>query len=504
MTGDGDTGEVTDPGGMDGTGSVDGTGPTGSASSTLDPVEVLPEILDIELPAEVHAAGPVPITVLTKHAVTARLRLDGVEIGELAGAGKDVFVGEIVMKGAVDNGTHHVEVIATRNEYEDSEDADFEVHAPAAGQPAWSKPGPPGSRANSVALTFGGDVIEGGLRIGAGIPRPSVHVRAGFDGHDVWPKKVLVSELEGHVADVAVAPDGGIWVAMNVKEIGQKWRPHVVLLTPDGFATGVDEPGVVGHTLRAIAADDAGGAFAVGYAPAEGGDLDIVYQGVNAAHQGTVTNTWDYQPGNMQHMFADAAMAVVVEGDVAWVAGLSSGKHNAFDTHTRGLLVPIDIHTGEVVGPVIIAPAVELWEHSMFFGAAVQPEGVVVTGAGCQDACGGVQRLETSRYSPEGLRTWFQTEPPANGAHGSAVAVDSQGRAIVAGASKVGGVLRGQVFARKIGKAELAPVWSHLFPVSKEPSEALAVTLDKYDRVFADGYVTVGGSPSTWLVQLSP
>ena len=484
-----------------------GVGETGAASSTGggESGEVmLPEVLAIELPEQVNAAGPVPITVQAK-AASVRVKLDGVDMGELAGAGKDVFVGQLAVKGAVDNGTRKVEVIATLGEYEASGEATFEVKVPEAGKPAWSMPGPLGSRSNRIALTPEGDVIEGGLRIGAGIERPSVFKRSGFDGTALWPQKVLLSDFEGHVADVALAPDGGIWVAMNVKEIGQKWRPHILLLTPDGALTGVDRPGALGSTLRAVAADEDGGCFAVGFAVAVGGDLDVVYQGINAAHQGTVTDPWDYQPPNhFPHSFADVGMDVVIDGDVAWVAGLSAGKHDGLNTHTRGMLAPIDIHTGAVVGPVIIAPAAKPWWNSMFFGLALHPGGVVVTGTGCQDACGGVQRIETSGYTLAGVRTWHQPEAPAEGAYGSDVVVDSQGRAIIAGASKQGGVLRGQALARTIGKVELEPLWAHRFPFSKEASEALGAARDEYDRIFIGGYVTAGGSPQTWLVQISP
>jgi hypothetical protein len=243
----------------------------------------------------------------------------------------------------------------------------------------------------------------------------------------------------------------------------------------------------------------------VGFAVVEGGDLDVVYQGVSAAHQGTVADIWDYQPPKAPvHSFADAAMDVVIDGDVAWVAGLSVGVHDEVKTFTRGMIVQIDIHTGAVVGPVIIAPRAGAWEHSMFFGLALHPEGLVVTGTGCQDACGGLQRIETSRYTPAGLRTWHQPEAPAEGAYGSDVVVDSQGRAIIAGASQQGGVLRGQAFARTIGKVEQWPLWAHWFPVSKEASEALGAARDGYDRIFIGGYVTAGGSPQTRLVQLSP
>ncbi len=509
-TGDeGQSGATDSTTGSSVTGSLDlgGGGETGASSSTGggDGGEVvLPEVLAIELPEVVNAAGPVPITVQA-NAASVRVKLDGVDVGELAGAGKAVFVGQLAVKGAVDNGTRKVEVIATLGEYEASGEATFEVKVPEAGKPAWSMPGPLGSRSNRIALTPEGDVIEGGLRIGAGIERPSVFKRSGFDGTALWPKKVLLSEFEGHVADVAIAPDGGIWVAMNLKEIGQTWRPHILLLTPDGGLTGVDRPGALGSTLRAVAADEEGGCFGVGFAVVDGGDLDVVYQGVNAAHQGTVADTWDYHPPNkLPHTFADAGMDVVIDGDVAWVGGLSVGQHDGAEAHTRGMIVPIDIHTGAVVGPVIIAPKDGSWKHSMFFGLAQDAEGLVTTGAGCEDACGGVQRIETSRYTPAGVRTWHQPEAQAEGAYGSDVVVDSQGRAIVAGASKQDGVLRGHAFARVIGTNGPAPLCAHWFPFSKEASEALGAARDQYDRIFIGGYVTAGGSPQTWLVQISP
>ena len=164
----------------------------------------------------------------------------------------------------------------------------------------------------------------------------------------------------------------------------------------------------------------------------------------------------------------------------------------------------MNIHTGAVVGPVIIAPAAGLWEHSMFFGVAMHTNGMVVTGAGCQTDCGGVQRIETSHYTFAGMRTWHQIETEAEGAYGNDVVVDSQGRAIIAGASKQGGVLRGQAFARTIGIVEQLPLWTHSFPASKEASEALGAARDKFDRVFLGGYVTVGSSPQASLVQISP
>lgn len=243
----------------------------------------------------------------------------------------------------------------------------------------------------------------------------------------------------------------------------------------------------------------------MGYAVVEGGDLDVARWRINAMHQSTIADTWGYAPVGLPQKFMDAGMDVVIVDDVAWIAGLSSGPHDDKDEYTRGMIVPMSLHTG-VAGPVIIVPASGSWKHSVLYGLALDLEGdpgVVVTGAGCQGSCGaGVQRIETSRYTFAGLRTWHQLEVPAEGAYGSDVVVDSQGRAIVAGASKQGGVLRGQAFAHTIGAAELKPLWELWFPVSNEDSEALGAARDKYDRIFVGGYITVGGLPQARLMQV--
>ena len=77
-------------------------------------------------------------------------------------------------------------------------------------------------------------------------------------------------------------------------------------------------------------------------------------------------------------------------------------------------------------------------------------------------------------------------------AYGSDVALDSQGRALVAGAVTQNGMLRGYVFGRKVsgdGPAVLFDLW---YP-GVGPSEALGIVRDTYDRIFPAGYITVDG-----------
>ena len=74
----------------------------------------------MDLPAKVYTAGPVQLAVQTMHTEAVHVTLDGVDAGELIAAGGGLFTGALPVRGAIDNGSHAVEVIATQGEYEDS------------------------------------------------------------------------------------------------------------------------------------------------------------------------------------------------------------------------------------------------------------------------------------------------------------------------------------------------------------------------------------------------
>jgi hypothetical protein len=194
-------------------------------------------------------------------------------------------------------------------------------------------------------------------------------------------------------------------------------------------------------------------------------------------------------------------MDVVIDGDVAWVVGASGGKHDLFTVETRGILVPMNLHTGELVAPVIVAPKSDPYTQSAFFGAGRHALGVLVTGYGCDKDCADYQ-IETSLYGPTGLRLWHTSDAAGAGKrYGSDVVVDSQGRALVASAVTDKGVLRGYVFAHHVGGEEVFPLFEHWFPPSAA-SEALGVLVDAYDRLFVGGYVTTNGATQAHLILL--
>ncbi len=484
-TGPGETGSTTDTSNVTDT---DDSPPVGDAEK--------PKIVSVELPDNVYAAGPVPLAVQTEHTGSVRVTLDGADAGELIAVGGGLFTGELPVHGAIDNGQHAIEVIAKQGPYEDHRPDFYNVSTPAPGTEAWSQAGPVGSRTNRMAITSARDLIEVGQTEINGVPRPTIRKRSGVTGAELWPEKTIVLDTrEGAVVDVAVLPDGRMWVAMNVDTPNTDPLPRIVLLDADGHEVGIEVLGTTGRVVRALAADADGGCFAVGLAGVMG-DWDVAFWSINAAGVQTLGDTYDYRPPKHEaHSFLDLASDVVIDGDVAWIVGMSKGQHdndlNDPAKYLRGVLVPMDLHTGKIVGSVIVAPPTDLWPQSAFFGAAFDPEGVLVTGYGCDLSCS-KYRIEASRYSVGGERTWFSHENTNSAlAYGSDITLDSQGRALVAGAVSQNGKLRGYVFAREIGIN--GPILlEHWYP-GVGASEALGILRDSFDRIFPAGYITVSG-----------
>jgi hypothetical protein len=436
----------------------------------------------------------VPFTTTTEHASSARATLDGIDLGALHDEGNGIFSGAVAIYGSVDNGEHVLEVIAEREGLADHRPVPFVVSTPAPGTVAWAMAGPAGSRTRRIALTPERDVVEIGSWLIAGLQRPAIRKRSGISGAEMWAEgTLLLDDHEGWATDIAVAPDGRLWVAMNVRE-ANVWRPRIVLLDPTGDVTGIEIPGEAGHTVSGIDNDGTGGCVAVGYGASGQGDMDVLIWRMNGDHVPILSGkTWDYQPKFPEtHTFTDLATDVVVQNGVAWIVGLSIGKHDAIeDPHNRGFIVRMDIDTASVLGPVIIAPQSGVFTQSKFFGAAAHPDGVLVTGNACNDVCDS-QRVETALYTAAGARTWFKPEKTSTAAYGVAVALNGHGGVVIAATMRDGTALRGFLLGRVVYDNQ-AEVFNAPFPASKENSEAGAIAIDAFDRIFGGGYRMVGG-----------
>jgi hypothetical protein len=466
----------------------------GEASSSSGGVLPPPVILNVDMPAKVSLAGPVPFTTTTEFAFSARATLDGVDIGALHDEGNGVYSGTVAIYGAVDNGDHVLEVFAEREGLSAHQPVPFEVTTPAPGTVAWAMAGPAGSRTRRNALTAERDVIEVGSLVIAGVQRPVIRKLSGLNGANLWAEGTIVlDEHEGWAVDVAVAPGGGLWVAMNVRLAPNVWRPRIVLLDAAGQFTGIEVPAEAGQTVTGIDNDGTGGCVAVGFAGSGQGDTDVVVWRMNGEHVPVLSGkSWDYQAvDQLPHAFTDIATDVVVQDGVAWIVGMSIGKHDNIDAKpSRGVVVRMDVDTAGVLGPVIIASPVGDWMQSKFVGAAAHPDGVIVTGNACDENCDN-QRVETALYTAAGVRVWFRPELPAAAASGNAVALNAHGGVVIAATMKEGAALRGYLLGRDI--EDEAEPFSVPFPASSENSEASAVAIDEFGRISGGGYRTLGG-----------
>ena len=486
------------------------TGSTGATTidagaSTTGGEALPPKVLAVDMPAKVTVAGPVPFTATTEHAATVRATLDGADLGPLTDEGGGVYSGVVPIYGSVDAGVHVLEVIAESGELSHALAAPFEVSTPAPGSPAWTMPGPTDSRTRRIVVTPEGDVLEVGTLASGGVARPAIRKRSGVTGAELWPGGTIVlDDRQGEAFDVAVTPDGQLWVAMNVREALNKWRPRIVLLDAAGKPTGIEAPTETGPTVMAVDSDGAGGCFAAGFVGTGFGDADVVVWRMTGALVPVLSGKmWDYlpDPDKSPHLFSDFATDVVVRDGAAWIVGFSNGKHELQDIRTRGLIVRMDVDTGAMLDPVIIAPKVDAWTQSMLYGAAAHPDGVLVTGTGCNTACD-VQRVETALYTAAGTRPWFRPEPPAAIARGNAVDVGEHAVVVVATTVKEGTALRGHVLGRVLYSN--SEPFSAPFPASKEPSEAVGAAVGPFDRIYAGGYRTFGGVSEARALHLHP
>lgn len=484
MTGEAGTGDSTA-----------GEASTGGSVGEL----LLPELLEVEMPAKVNLAGPVAFTVTTRHAKTARANLDGAPLAPLQDEGGGVFSGVVPIFGAVDNGAHVLEVIAENGQLADLREVPFEVATPAPGSVQWAVLHPTGSATRRVAVTPEGDVIEVGHLDVAGVARPSIRKRSALNGTELWDEGTIVLDnRQGTAEDVAVPPDGRMWVAMNVREPSNKWRPRIVLLDALGHETGVEMPGEPGPTVRALDHDGTGGVFAAGYANTGYGDADIAVWRMTGDHVAVFSaKLWDYWPADKQeHSFTDLAFDVVVQDDVAWVVGSSHGKHEVDALDVRGIIVRMDVDNGMVLVSAIVQPTINAWRQSMFFGATGHPDGIAVAGNG-MTADGTAQRIELSVFNAAGERKLHAPEPAAVVAQGNAVALNTHGVFVVAGWVKEGDVLRGVLLGRGTSTFDLK------FPPHKESSAALGVALDPFDQAFVGGYMTYGGTAQARVARVA-
>jgi hypothetical protein len=123
-----------------------------------------------------------------------------------------------------------------------------------------------------------------------------------------------------------------------------------------------------------------------------------------------------------------------------------------------------------------------------------------VTGYRCDKTCSNVRDRDLALRRRRQAGVVRERRDDRGLAYGSDVVLDSQGRALVAGAVTQNGKLRGYVFGRKVDV--LGPsLFDHWYP-GVGPSEALGIARDVFDRIFPAGYITVSGETQARITRI--
>jgi hypothetical protein len=480
-----------------------GTAETGSSSTTTGTTgeaEGPPAIVKVTFPPLVTVSGPVEVFVYTEHTVNVRAELDGVEIDmSLDHYGDGEFRGKVAIDGTPDQGDHTLTLIAENGALTPAKKSVFfTVDVPDQGALAWQDVEPVQSLVAGLATSELDIVYAVGAREVAGIWRPSIQLFESEDGEKLWPEgPATLDDREGRAVAVAPTPSADVWVAMNVRD-GGTWRPRIVKLEPIADDLGLAFDGVPGMTVTAIASVGEG-CIAVGYGTSPMGDSDVILWRLDDEAKPIIGGqAWDHQPKDKMDKFSGFGFAVAVDGDEAWIAGASLGKHDVIP-EVRGMLVRLDVDTLDLLAPVIIAPPEGAMRQSTFLGLARAPDGWLVTGNECDMGCGS-QRIALTHYTPAGARTpLYVEEPPLAVASGTSVARSTNGVALVAANRKPGNVMRGTMLGHVSGAEPAFDV-----DVPGTTTELAATAVGPYGWMFWGGSTTSNLVRRAYVAKLHP
>lgn len=392
------------------TGTATGTAGGSDTEATTEPVELGPPVIaDMRLtPNPLKSAGLVTVEVEIEDegAETVTIAVDGGEPAELTPVGDSgtLFTGEIVVFGESWNGDHEVVAVASRGEEVSEPRSEwFEVQAPAAGGEVWLDKGwivP--SYGNAVDVDDQGDVLELFTS-----PTPNGQEcylrRLDGTGTSVWFGGARwIAPFEDCVGeDVKFAPDGTIWVLVNVYKDGfgrwQLWH-----LDDDGQPLGqTPEVGNLAHMGRGLDVNTDGDVLLCGVRPETQTD-DDAWVRLEPAASKPWTVPWDYLSPviNKAHKFSEQTQDCAFIEDRIVVVGEAWGEHVQGNPakQNRGFTVEFSLSAmklGEVVNPAALA-----W-HSGH--NAVAPDGMggyVAVGYNCE-------AMITPCNSTVGSLRWF-------------------------------------------------------------------------------------------------
>ena len=393
------------------TGTATGTAGGSDTEATTDPADLGPPVIaDMTLsPNPLKSAGLVTVGVEIEDegAEAVTIAVDGGEAVALTpvGDGGTLFTGEIVVYGESWNGDHEVVAVASRGEKVSEPRSEwFTVEAPAAGGEVWLDKGwivP--SYGNAVDVDDQGDVLELFTS-----PTPNGQEcylrRLDGTGTSVWFGGARwIAPFEDCVGeDVKFAPDGTIWVLVNVyANFSGRWQ--LWHLDHDGQPLGqTPQVGSQKHIGRGLDVNADGDVLLCGIRPGQD-DNDAWVRLLPAASE-PWTVPWDYFSPDVQkaHKFSEQTQDCAFVEDRLVVVGEAWGPHEQAnmvpEPQNRGFALELSF-AGAKLGEVVNLAA-GAW-HSGHLALAPDGEGgYVAVGYNCA-------AMVTPCNNTQGALRWF-------------------------------------------------------------------------------------------------
>ncbi len=366
----------------------------GSPASTGDDPPAAPMIVSVALDPEdtILKASAVTVHVEALNAMEVTMTVDDGEPVSLAVSGANSYKGAIEVLGSSMNGEHAVLITATNAAMIDSAPASFTVDAPPAGESIWTKTSDVAdSQTRAVAVDLDGNVYEVGTAGSAGSARMVANKR-NEHGKPAWPGMALTfHDGESRGEDVAIGPDGLIYVLGNYQDQSQHTRWWLAKLDPAvGMVVGEPDLGEIDEPARGLSIANNGDVVIVGTTVVWGEndteDTQAKVWILPIAGDGVIKE-WGYSPGGIKNIFSEVPEAVKIVGERIFVVGTVAGLHDDNVKVIRKRLFVVEMRFNGNI-PRTYVDAGELYTLSGGYAVSEDGSGGVVTaGWACNDVC---------------------------------------------------------------------------------------------------------------------
>jgi hypothetical protein len=463
--------------------------PGTSGTTTGEPDEpVLPPVI-VEhalTPNPIHFNGAIAVTVTTEHAEGVRMVLDTDEEIELKQGEPGVFGGEISVLTGLDNGEHKALLTPWREGVDDGVEvkAFYKVALPLPGsQIFWEADnliGP--GQVEALGVLPDGDVVEFGTHHPQGAPRCYLRRRdnKGMLGPDAL--EAVLPDSDCSAVDMKIDAQGAMFVLVHrTTADGVLW--WLGKIPAWGLGPTKLGSGAKGETAVALAHHASGTVAVCGSAPALT-DVDAMVQ---VFRPNLPVDPWilDYQPdGKPTHWAEERPRDCVFTGDTLAIVGEANGLHALeSDKRDRLFILRLDL-AAKSAAWTVAPPGVETQSGGQ--AVAVDDQGrLVVAGYTCEDACEPEGDLRI--YDPKDILLWqvslgaFKTTDGAT----QDLAWSPAGYAVVA----TGGLMGNEsaFTVRAFAQSQVGPLWTFVHKDLQLFQLALALAIGRYGEVYAGG-----------------